>query len=220
MIFQMLLNSSGLILIIIVLRKFAWKLFPGRMFVLLWMLVLLRLMLPVKLPIFFKTKLPIVNQNKVSFYVINKNENINLMVVGGIIWGSVAVIFLGTFFQLVLMVSDSVSSVDKNLLNAAKTLGANTWQTYRLVLFPAALPGILDNFRLSIGWAWTYLVVAEMIAANSGLGYLIIKSQRFLKTDNIFAGLILIGIIGLITDFLFKLLTKIIAPWYERLSEH
>ena len=51
-------------------------------------------MLPVKLPIFFKTKLPIVNQNKVSFYVINKNENINLMVVGGIIWGSVAVIFL------------------------------------------------------------------------------------------------------------------------------
>lgn len=130
------------------------------------------------------------------------------------------VIFLGTFFQLVLMVSDSVSSVDKNLLNAAKTLGANTWQTYRLVLFPAALPGILDNFRLSIGWAWTYLVVAEMIAANSGLGYLIIKSQRFLKTDNIFAGLILIGIIGLITDFLFKLLTKIIAPWYERLSEH
>lgn len=94
----MLLNSSGLILIIIVLRKFAWKLFPGRMFVLLWMLVLLRLMLPVKLPIFFKTKLPIVNQNKVSFYVINKNENINLMVVGGIIWGSVAVIFLGTLF--------------------------------------------------------------------------------------------------------------------------
>lgn len=130
------------------------------------------------------------------------------------------VIFLGTFFQLVLMISDSVSAVDKNLLNASRTLGAGTWQTYRLVLFPAALPGILDSFRLTIGWAWTYLVVAEMIAANSGLGYLIIKSQRFLKTDNIFAGLILIGIIGLVTDFLFRLIAKIITPWYERLSDH
>ncbi len=129
------------------------------------------------------------------------------------------VIFLGTFFQLVLMVSDSVSSVDRNLLNAAKTLGADTWQTYKLVLFPAALPSILDDFRVTIGWAWTYLVVAEMIAANTGLGYLIIKSQRFLKTDDIFAGLILIGIIGIITDFLFRVLTKLATPWYERLSD-
>lgn len=130
------------------------------------------------------------------------------------------VIFLGTFFQLVLMISDSVSSVDRNLLNAAKTLGADTWQTYRLVLFPAALPSILDDFRVTIGWAWTYLVVAEMIAANTGLGYLIIKSQRFLKTDDIFAGLILIGIIGIITDFFFRALTKFVTPWYERLSDH
>lgn len=130
------------------------------------------------------------------------------------------VIFLGTFFQLVLMVNDSVSSVDRNLLNAARTLGADSWQTYKLVLFPAALPSILDNFRVTIGWAWTYLVVAEMIAANSGLGYLIIKSQRFLKTENIFASLLLIGIIGLLTDFAFRLLTKIVTPWYERLSEH
>lgn len=129
------------------------------------------------------------------------------------------IIFLGTFFQLVLMVADSVSSTDKNLINAARTLGATPLQRYRLVIFPASLPGILDAFRVTMGWAWTYLVVAEMVAASSGLGYVILKSQRFLATDKIFAGLILIGLIGLITDLIFKLLSRIIVPWYERLGD-
>lgn len=129
------------------------------------------------------------------------------------------IIFLGTFFQLVLMVADAVSSIDKNLLNAARTLGASSVQKYRLVIFPAALPGILDAFRVTMGWAWTYLVVAEMVAASSGLGYVILKSQRFLATDKIFSGLILIGLIGLITDLVFRLISKIVVPWYERLGD-
>ncbi|MBR0381604.1 MAG: ABC transporter permease [Eubacterium sp.] len=129
------------------------------------------------------------------------------------------IIFLGTFFQLVLMVCDTVSGVDQNLINAAKTLGAGKFQVYKEVIFPAALPGLMDDFRLTIGWAWTYLVVAEMVAASNGLGYMILKSQRYLATDTIFAGLILIGLIGLVTDFLFRLLTRIVAPWHERLSD-
>lgn len=129
------------------------------------------------------------------------------------------VIWLGTFFQLVLMVCDTVSSVDKNMLNAARTLGANRWQVYKEVIFPASLPGLLDDFRLTIGWAWTYLVVAEMVAASEGLGYIILKSQRFLATDVIFMGLILIGLIGLLTDFLLRLLSKILVPWYKRLGD-
>ena len=129
------------------------------------------------------------------------------------------VIWLGTFFQLVLMGCDTVSSVDKNYLNAAKTLGAGKWQVYREVIFPASLPGLLDDFRLTIGWAWTYLVVAEMVAASEGLGYIILKSQRFLATDVIFMGLLMIGLIGLATDFLLRLLTKILVPWYKRLSD-
>lgn len=129
------------------------------------------------------------------------------------------IIFIGTFFQLVLMVSDTVSSVDKNLLNAARTLGASSFQRYKLVLFPAALPGLMDAFRVTIGWAWTYLVVAEMVAANSGLGYVILKSQRFLATDKIFSGLILIGLIGLLTDLLFRAITKVVVPWHERLGD-
>ena len=129
------------------------------------------------------------------------------------------VIWLGTFFQLVLMVCDTVSSVDKNQINAARTLGAGKWQVYREVIFPAALPGLLDDFRLTIGWAWTYLVVAEMVAASEGLGYIILKSQRFLATDVIFMGLIMIGLIGLVTDVLLRLLTRLLVPWYKRLGD-
>jgi len=77
----------------------------------------------------------------------------------------------------------------------------------------------MDDFRLTIGWAWTYLVVAEMVAASNGLGYMILKSQRYLATDTIFAGLILIGLIGLVTDFLFRLLSRLVAPWQERLTD-
>ena len=129
------------------------------------------------------------------------------------------IIFLGTFFQLVLMICDTVSGVDNNMINAARTLGASRMQVYKEVIFPAALPGLMDDFRLTIGWAWTYLVVAEMVAASNGLGYIILKSQIYLATDTIFAGLILIGLIGLVTDWFFRILTRIVAPWQERLGD-
>ena len=105
------------------------------------------------------------------------------------------------------------------MINAARTLGASRLQVYREVILPASLPGLMDDLRLTIGWAWTYLVVAEMVAANNGLGYMILKSQRYLATDTIFAGLILIGLIGLITDWVFRILTRLVAPWYERLAD-
>ena len=129
-----------------------------------------------------------------------------------------AIIFLGTFFQLLLMVADSVSSVDQSLLSAAATLGANKRQQYFRVLLPAALPQLLDDMRLTIGWAWTYLVVAEMVAADAGLGYMILKNQRYLATNVIFAGLIMIGLVGLVTDWAFRLVGKIVAPWQERID--
>ncbi|MEG6614910.1 ABC transporter permease [Peptococcaceae bacterium 1198_IL3148] len=128
------------------------------------------------------------------------------------------IIFLGTFFQLVLMVSDVVANVPRDLMRAASTLGASRWQTYRLVLLPASLPGILDSLRITMGWAWTYLVVAELVAANSGLGYMILKAQRFLAVDRIFAGLIIIGLLGLLTDYLFKCLAKVLVPWSEKVG--
>jgi len=130
----------------------------------------------------------------------------------------IAVIFVGTFFQLVLMVKDTVSGVPGELLNAAYTLGTRGTAVYTRVLLPASMPGIMDNLRICMGWAWTYLVVAELVAANSGLGFLILRSQRFLQTDRIFAGLLVIGILGVLTDYLFKALSKMLFPWYERLG--
>lgn len=126
------------------------------------------------------------------------------------------VIFLGTFFQLVLMVADTTANVPADLSKAAATLGASRSQTYRLVLIPGALPGLMDDLRITVGWAWTYLVVAELVAANSGLGYMILRAQRFLAIDRIFAGLIVIGLLGLLTDWLFKMLTKVVVPWSEK----
>ncbi len=130
-----------------------------------------------------------------------------------------AVIFVGTFFQLVLMVQDTVAAVPGDLLKAAYTLGARGPAVYRRVLLPASMPGIMDNLRICMGWAWTYLVIAELVAANSGLGFMILRSQRFLQTGRIFAGLIVIGCLGILTDYIFKYLSRLLFPWYERLGQ-
>lgn len=129
-----------------------------------------------------------------------------------------AVIFVGSFFQLVLMVQDTVATVPGDLLKAAYTLGASGPSLYTRVILPASLPGIMDNLRICMGWAWTYLVIAELVAANSGLGFMILRSQRFLQTDRIFAGLIIIGCLGILTDYLFKFASKLMFPWHERLG--
>ena len=78
---------------------------------------------------------------------------------------------------------------------------------------PSAKPALLDTMRITMGWAWTYLVVAELVAANSGLGYAIVKAQRFLQTDKIFAGIILIGLIGLLIDQAFRLAHRRAFRW-------
>lgn len=129
-----------------------------------------------------------------------------------------AVIFVGTFFQLVLMVQDSVAAVPGELIKAAHTLGAKGTTVYTRVLLPASMPGIMENLRICMGWAWTYLVIAELVASNSGLGFMILRAQRWMKTDWIFAGLIVIGCLGILTDYIFRNISKICFPWYERLG--
>lgn len=127
----------------------------------------------------------------------------------------ITVIFIGTFFQLVLMVADDTLSVPDDLINAGYTLGTKTAQTIFKIIIPSMLPRLMETLRMMIGWAWTYLVSAELVAANSGLGYTILKSQRFLKTDAIFAGIILIGLLGLVTDRIFAFVNKKLFPWTE-----
>jgi NitT/TauT family transport system permease protein len=125
----------------------------------------------------------------------------------------ISIIFIGTFFQMVLMVAENVRLVPKAQIEAALTMGANRYEMVKLVLLQSAKPAILDTLRITMGWAWTYLVVAELVAANSGLGYSILKAQRFLKTDTIFAGIILIGVIGLLMDQAFRWLHRRSFPW-------
>jgi len=127
----------------------------------------------------------------------------------------IAIIFIGTFFQLVLLVADNAKVVPTEYLEVAYTLGGSKSASVRKVLLPAALPGILDSLRIAIGWAWSYLIVAEIVAANRGLGFLIIQSQRFLHTAQIVAGIIVIGLIGLGTDYLFRLLSRRLFPWRD-----
>jgi len=127
----------------------------------------------------------------------------------------VAVIFVGSFFQLVLMVAVVAKHVHEDLLETAYTLGARRFQVIRKVLLPASLPGIVDTLRIIVGWAWTYIIVAELVASASGIGYMIISSQRMLRTGNIIFGILTIGMLGLITDFFFKWLYSRLFPWVE-----
>jgi len=125
----------------------------------------------------------------------------------------IAIIFIGTFFQMVLMVAEDVRRVPTTQIEAAQTMGATRGEIIELVLLPAAKPALLDTLRVTMGWAWTYLVVAELVAANSGLGYAILRAQRYLQTDKIFAGIIIIGLIGLLIDQLFRWLHRTAFPW-------
>lgn len=128
----------------------------------------------------------------------------------------ISIIWIGTFFQMVLMISENVRHVPTAQIEAAQTMGASRAEIVSRVIFRSALPDIVDTLRVTLGWAWTYLVVAEMVAANSGLGYAILQAQRFLQTGKIFGGILLIGTIGLIMDQLFRFLHRRAFPWLHR----
>lgn len=125
----------------------------------------------------------------------------------------IAIIFIGTFFQMVLMMAEDIRCVPINQIEAAHTMGANRGEIVSLVILQSAKPALLDKLRVTMGWAWTYLVVAELVATNSGLGYSILRAQRLMQTDKIFAGIILIDLIGLAIDQLFRLLHRKSFLW-------
>ncbi len=127
----------------------------------------------------------------------------------------IAIIFVGSFFQLVLMVAVVAKNVRTDMLETAYTLGAKRFQVIWRVLLPASLPGILDTLRIIVGWAWTYIIVAELVASASGIGYMIISAQRMLRTGSIIFGILTIGTLGLITDYFFKWLYQKLFPWVE-----
>ncbi|RST51324.1 ABC transporter permease [Variovorax sp. MHTC-1] len=123
------------------------------------------------------------------------------------------VIFIGSVFQITLMVAVTVGSARRDLVEAAYTLGANSRGIVARVLIPGAAPGIAETLRLVLGWAWTYVIVAELIGSSSGIGHMITDSQALLNTGQIIFGIIVIGVIGLISDFAFKALNRRLFAW-------
>ncbi len=125
----------------------------------------------------------------------------------------VAIIFLGSFFYNILMIADAVKFVPIDLIKIAYTLGSNRKDVFFRVIVPATLPNIIDTLRINMAGAWNFVVIAELVAANSGLGYHILLAQRYLKTDEIFVGIIIIGLIGLAIDYVFKIIFHLAVPW-------
>jgi NitT/TauT family transport system permease protein len=126
-----------------------------------------------------------------------------------------AVIFIGSFFQLVLMLAVAVGNARRDLVEAAYTLGSSDASLVRRVLIPGAAPEIAEILRMVLGWAWTYVIVAELIGASSGIGHMITDSQALLATDQIIFGIIVIGLIGLVSDMAFKALNRKLFPWAQ-----
>jgi NitT/TauT family transport system permease protein len=126
-----------------------------------------------------------------------------------------AVIFIGSFFQLVLMIAVSVGNTRRDLVEAAYTLGAADRGVVVRVLLPSSAPEIAETLRMVLGWAWTYVIVAELIGASSGIGHMITDSQALLATDQIIFGIIVIGLIGLVTDYALKVFNRWLFPWAQ-----
>jgi NitT/TauT family transport system permease protein len=120
-------------------------------------------------------------------------------------------LWLGTFFQLVLLVADDVRRVPHEFHETAMTVGAPGWRRLTDVSLPAMLPTLVDNMRITLGWCWTYLIIAEIVAANSGLGFVIWQARRFFQTPEVMAGVVTIGIIGLATD---QILRRLHRHWF------
>lgn len=123
------------------------------------------------------------------------------------------IIFLGVVLYNAIMVADAVKFIPDEMLNVAYTLGEDRKGVLFRVILPATFPSVLDTLRVNISGAWNYLVIAELIAAQNGLGYVIIQSQRFLQTDKVLFCIAIIGLIGLLIDYGLKLLSKALTPW-------
>ncbi len=131
----------------------------------------------------------------------------------------ITIVFLGVVLYNAIMVADAVKFIPNEMLNVAYTLGANRRDVLFKVIIPATFPSILDTLRVNISGAWNFLVIAELVAAQSGLGYRIEQAKRFLQTDQALFCVIMIGVIGLVTDWVLNRLSKALTPWADQ-SRH
>ncbi|HEV2854268.1 MAG TPA: ABC transporter permease [Thermoanaerobaculia bacterium] len=127
----------------------------------------------------------------------------------------IAFLFLGVFVYLLPVVVTAIRVVPEELVQTSLTLGASRWQVIRTVLLPAALPEIFDSFRVMNAISWTYVILAEAVNPEHGLGYMVELARTHQKASWSFAGLLVIGGIGLLTDSLIRLLSSVLFRWRE-----
>jgi NitT/TauT family transport system permease protein len=127
----------------------------------------------------------------------------------------IAIIFIGTFFQQVLVVANTTRKLDTSLIEAAQTLGARRPQLLLRVVLPGISVDLFNDMRILLGWAWTYLIVAEYIGASSGITYFINQQAKYRIYDNVFAAIILIGLIGFTTDRVLAWMGGQLFPWQK-----
>jgi NitT/TauT family transport system permease protein len=125
----------------------------------------------------------------------------------------IMLIFIGTIFFNTLMIMDAVKFIPRELIEVTSTLGGSRRQILLNVITPYVIPNVLDAFRINMAAAWNLVVVAELVAADNGLGKRILLAQKFLKTDEIFACLLVLGLIGFGLDLTFRLLLRWTCKW-------
>jgi ABC-type nitrate/sulfonate/bicarbonate transport system permease component len=127
----------------------------------------------------------------------------------------VYIIFLAAFFPVVLNSMAGARDVDMYLVRAGLSLGARPGELFRTVVLPAALPQIFTGIRIGLGIGWMALVAGELVAAPSGLGYMINNARTLFRSDYILLGMVLIGVLGLVLDFLMRHAMRLAMPWYQ-----
>lgn len=125
----------------------------------------------------------------------------------------IAIIVIGTLFQQILIIANTTRLVDQSLIEAGFTLGTTKIKSLFHVVIPAAMPEIYRNLRVLLGWAWTYLIVAELIGSTSGITWFITQQARYQHFDNVFAAILIIGVIGLVCDVILMKLGQRLFKW-------
>jgi len=129
----------------------------------------------------------------------------------------IAIIVIGTLFQQILVIANTTRKLDGTLVEAALTLGTKNSQLLRHVVLPGILPDLYRDQRILLGWAWTYLIVAELIGTTTGITFFITQQARFQHFANVYAAIALIGFLGLGTDLVLGLIGRRLFPWDRNL---
>ncbi len=131
----------------------------------------------------------------------------------------IAIIFIGTFFQQVLVIANTTRKLDVSLIEAAQTLGAKKLTILRTVVIPGILPDLYRDMRILLGWAWTYLIVAEVVGTSTGISWFINQQAKYRNFDQVFAAILIIGLIGIFSDQIFARLGKRVFHWENKNEE-